>query len=112
MRDLIITIADKGNQVVVLDKDFYIAKGEEMLSDKNVYKKLRSNPLKSEQTRFNNNIDSIYKSMGLITPYQFKSRLPDLPYLYITPKIHKNPLSFRPIIAQTNSISRALSQFL
>ena len=43
MEDILITRADKGNRIVVLDKAFYIAKGEELLSDQKVYEQIDSN---------------------------------------------------------------------
>ena len=44
MDDLIISVADKGNQIVVLDREYYLSKEEEMLSDKNVYKNSQVTP--------------------------------------------------------------------
>ena len=40
--------ADKGNQVIVLDRHTYLSEGEKMLSDANVYQKLRKNPINDE----------------------------------------------------------------
>ena len=61
---IIILPADKGNTAVVLDKETYLATGEEMLSDTNVYEPLTTDPLKTEQASFNAEIKDIYDSMG------------------------------------------------
>lgn len=43
--NLHITKSDKGNNIVIMNKDDYISKCESMLSDELTYKKLTSNPL-------------------------------------------------------------------
>ena len=81
---IIILPADKGNTAVVLDKETYLATGEEMLSDTNVYEPLITDPLKTEQQSFNAEIKVIYDSMGFPgkqIPKHFLSRLPSLPYM-------------------------------
>ena len=45
-KNILISKADKGNQIVILDIDFYHTKGEEMLSDTRVYKALSKNLVK------------------------------------------------------------------
>ena len=63
--DIICLKADKGNLVVVLDKAFYLSMGEQMLSDTTVYQLLTKDPLKDEQTIFNNKVQVAFSSMGL-----------------------------------------------
>ena len=46
---LMILRADKCNMVVVIDKDKYLSKADVMLSDTNVYARLRRNPMETEQ---------------------------------------------------------------
>ena len=45
-------------------------------------------------------------------PSSFLSYLPRLPYFYLRVKLHKVPVSYRPIVSQRQSISRNLSKFL
>ena len=99
--------------MVVLDKAFYLSMGEQMLSDTTVYEPLTKNPLKDEQAYFNRKMEDVFISMGLTkTAWRFKTRVPSLPYFYILPKIHKTPLSFRPIVSQSQSFTKGLSQHL
>ena len=112
-KDIMILPADKGNQVVILDRSTYLSKGEEMLSDTNVYERLRKNPIQDEKAAYNKAIKEIFESMpAKAVPKRFESYLPKLPYFYLRAKIHKNPLSYRPIISQTQSITRRLSKHL
>ena len=57
--------ADKGNTICILDKADYICRGEEMLSDPNVYECLKKNPLRSEQKTFNKELENIFKKCQL-----------------------------------------------
>ena len=45
-------------------------------------------------------------------PYRFIAYLPTLAHLYLNPKIHKDPVSFRPIVSQAQSFTKPLSRFL
>ena len=110
---VIILKADKGNRVVVMDKSHYLSEAFEMLADTNVYELLRKNPIESEQASYNNEVRRIYESMPAGTaPYRFIAYLPTLAHLYLNPKIHKDPVSFRPIVSQAQSFTKPLSRFL
>ena len=107
---VIILKADKGNRVVVMDKSHYLSKAFEMLADTNVYELLRKNPIESEQASYNNEVRRIYESMPAgSAPYRFIAYLPTLAHLYLNPKIHKDPVSFRPIVSQAQSFTKPLS---
>ena len=47
-----------------------------------------------------------------VAPKRFLAYLPTLAHLYLNPKIHKNPVSFRPIISQSQSYSKPLSRHI
>ena len=112
-KDIIIVKADKGSMIVVLDRNAYISAGEEMLADVNVYEHLNVNPLRTEQTKFNSELDRIFRYMtGKDAPSRFRSRLPTLPFLKLGPKIHKPQLSFRPIVSQSKSFQKPLAKYL
>ena len=44
LRDIIITTADKGSAVVIMDTENYIKEANRQLSDKNNYKTIQINP--------------------------------------------------------------------
>lgn len=100
----VVTKADKGNKVVILDKDEYIRKMNELLEDDRVYEKLRSDPLKDDQRNFNRSLKEILDT-NFDYIQKFTARLPSLPYLYGLPKLHKEGVPFRPIISNVGSIS-------
>ncbi|CAL4081107.1 unnamed protein product, partial [Meganyctiphanes norvegica] len=106
--------ANKGNKVVVLDRDTYISKVKEILDDTNDYEPLRKNPIKEEQTYYNSVLKKIYECMHGkdSTPKRFKSCLAKLAYLYLLPKIHKKPFSFRPIVSQDRTFTTPKAKHL
>ena len=110
-KDIVITKADKGNKVVILNRDEYEEKLSGVLSDESVYCKLNKNPLKIWQAEYNRNLKSIFANMPSLFN-RFKSYLPSLPYMYALPKIHKADVPLRPIIASVNSVTYSLSKYL
>ena len=110
---LMILRADKGNMVVVMDKDKYLSAAEEMLSDTNVYARLRRNPMETEQAKYNNEVNRIFESMPIgAAPPRYLAYLPTLPHLYVTPKIHKDPIKYRPIVSQARAFTTPLARKL
>ena len=111
-RDIIILKSDKGNSTVIIDKAEYVRAGEDMLADTNVYNRLNKNPMEGEQKAFNKKLKNIFKSMSLPTPAKFLAYLPTLPHVYFSPKLHKTPMSYRPIVSQKKSYSKPLTKHL
>ena len=58
---IIITSADKGGGIIIMNKDDYIVKMNELLRDDNVYKKKIKGYAKSESEQFNKNARKILK---------------------------------------------------
>ena len=110
-KDIVITKADEGNKVVILNRDVYEEKLRSVLSDESVYCKLNNNPLKIWQAEYNRNLKSIFANMASLFN-RFESYLPSLPYMYALPKIHKADRPPRPIIAPVNSVTYSLSKYL
>src|SRR5215469_4704573 len=109
--DIIICKADKGNKIVLMNKDDYFRKSYELLNDDSVYKKLTSNPLKTTQSRFNQTLKCLlHNNPNLIK--RFLSYMPRLSYFYGLPKIHKLQIPLRPIISNVNSITYNLAKWL
>ena len=115
--DIRVMPADKGSMVVILDTDEYIRAGEDMLSDRAVYKKLNStNPIIYRVTSFNNSLKSIFPENSKLLKQFWIHGTSDqrLPFLYLLPKIHKPspPLKFRPIVSQFATYNAPLSKFV
>ena len=83
--DIIITHADKGGAVVIIDVNDYIKEANRQLSDTNFYTKLPSNPVNARI--INETINKFVKE-NLLTKNLGKSLLNEEPK---TPKFHLNP---------------------
>ena len=116
--DIKVMPADKGSRIVIMDTDEYIAAGNLMLSDTNVYKKLtcRVNPLNYRVKAFNNNLERIFpENSKFLKRFRIAGASEQLlPYLYLLPKIYKPspPLKFRLIVSQYGTYNAPLSNFV
>ena len=112
--DIMIFPSDKGNSVVVLDKEDYLRKANLLLSDSNTYSPLRSNPLERIQKTFNSTLrrlsDLCPEDFDLVK--RFRVICPSLPYFYGLPKTHKPDVPLRPIISSRGSVSHPLASWL
>ena len=108
--------ADKGLNIVVLERQYYLKEGQKQLSNRKFYKKLKEDPT----TRFSSLIKNI------ITDIANKGEISDKchDYLlasgdrtaifYMLPKIHKNYTSppGRPIVSSIDSPTERISHLL
>ena len=108
--DIIVTKADKGNKIVIMNRADYIDKMDTIAND-NAYIKLTKNPLKIWQQNYNKKLKTILKNYPDLSK-KFSSFLPSLPFIYGLPKIHKPNIPLRPIISSINSVPYKLSKFL
>ena len=110
-KELIICKADKGGKVVLLDKNTYIDKMNNLLQDQDTYLEINNDPLKNSQRNFNKKLKDILKDYPDLEN-RFKSYLPTLPRMYGLPKIHKENTPLRPIVSTINSINYKLAAWL
>ena len=112
---IIILPADKNVGVCVLDKDTYYNKAIEHLSDTNTYKKVSHYPLEELSYRLKNIVNN---HLGTLSNIEAKYILhkPSKGYqvcnIYFLPKLHKNPIGFRPICSYNNSLFEQTSKWL
>ena len=112
--DLIITKADKGGAVVIMDVKDYISEANRQLEDTTFYKKLKENPTTIHGERINNTIDR-FKTEGLLNEKVaegLKSVEPRTSKFYLNPKIHKKGNPGRPVIDSLNCHSTKLSKYV
>jgi len=112
--NILFTRADKGSITVALDKNEYINKIEDMLSDTDTYIKINKNPIKklTNETRV---LLAGWKTKEYITQGTYNSIYcsdGNLPRAYGLPKIHKPGLKFRLIISSIDSPTHSLAEFL
>ena len=108
---IVILPADKGNATVVMNKDDYRHKIQELL-DENTYKKLKKDPTKKLERTISEKLKSL-ESKG---ETKLRSKLAPqnsyLPQLYGLPKLHKKNIPLRPIVSSIGSATYLLSKEL
>ena len=98
--------ADKGVSMVVMDKEDYNNKSEELLQS-TTYKVLTTDPT----TKYKNKLISLLKSIkaeGGINKSTYKRLYPTgavTPKYYGLPKVHKKDISLRPIVSSIGSVT-------
>ena len=112
---IIILPADKNIGVCVLNKDTYYNKVVEHLSDSNTYRVVSHYPLEELSYRLKKIVNN---HLGTLTTIEANYILhkPSTGYqvcnLYFLPKLHKNPMGFRPICSYNNSLFEQTSKWL
>lgn len=101
--------ADKGNSVVILDKNTYDERMMKALQDKNLQEV--KNPLPS-MIRVTKNVLNIYKHiLSLQQRMKLTESNPQVPSLYGLPKIHKSGDAMRLISSNIKSPTHEISKF-
>jgi len=112
--NIILIKADKGNITVALDRNNYINKINEMLSDNNTYMKVKKDSTK----RIVDNLRKIlttWKNSEYISNTTHKALISSdelLPRAYGLPKVHKANCPFRIIVSSVDSPLYVLATFL
>ncbi|CAF1253614.1 unnamed protein product [Didymodactylos carnosus] len=113
--NLVISKVDKGNAIVVLNKDDYLSKAQELLNDQSAFKKLNSNLTIKREHEFINFLLEL-KRNKLITEDHYKIMRPRTgsrtPEAYFLVKVHKNNLPLRPIISSYDSYNYNTAKYL
>ncbi|NQY54827.1 MAG: hypothetical protein HRT42_14805, partial [Campylobacteraceae bacterium] len=97
--DIVIKKADKGGSIIIMNKDYYINKVNECLSNSEVYKKLPKNldnkvmnNIKNLTNKYKLCFDKKGKEIKYITDFNFK-----MANFYGLPKIHKSKMLIQEI---------------
>ena len=110
-KKVIISKADKGNSVVILDSSEYLRRMDLMLTEGD-NTELSSSPLNKMK---NNVIDVLQKYSNIIgksTTWKLKNSNPQVPRMYGLPKIHKPGDSMRPIASNINAPTQKIAKWL
>lgn len=112
--EIIVLQSDKGSVTTVMDKTKYIELSNKLLSDEEHYLALRRDPSSSYQQRINTLITNLKKEKKISKELAHK-----LMYykgtaskFYGLPKIHKEELSLRPIIASINCPNYNIAEYI
>ncbi|CAF4654356.1 unnamed protein product, partial [Rotaria sp. Silwood2] len=112
--NIVICKADKGNCIVILDKDSYIKKAEEILKGEQ-FQAVNHNKFHQErEEELNKYIFSLFKEniIDKKLRHQLQSTCSSISVFYGLPKAHKNGYPLRPIISTIGSYQYPLSKYL
>ena len=102
----LILTADKGVALVVIDKDEYIKKAEDLLKEK-TYKKIAEDPTVKQKNKLINILRNI-KTEGGLKEEVYRRLYPTgagSPKFYGLPKIHESGIPLRPIISGIGTVT-------
>ena len=112
--DRLVLSAEKGNCVVVMEKQQYHDKALSLLNDKSTYTVFNSDPTSKTQRKLNKMLLDLKKA-GKISDSTYKMLYSSdglCPRFYGLPKIHKPGIPLRPIVSFVNSPTYAISGYL
>ena len=115
-RSIVIKAADKGGAIVIMDKCNYDNEVLKQLENTMFYQKLKCDPTKEYLKELRILLEEGFLN-GDISPKEKRFLLNEFPlkaFLYILPKIHKNPLQppGRPIVSGIGSLTERISSFV
>lgn len=111
--DLIITRADKGNTTVALDKDDYLRKMNDLLSDSDTYIVVKRDPTNKIISSLRDLLNRWRKRDFIFSNTALRLHSDGvLPRAYGLPKIHKNNVPLRIIISSINSPLHSFATYL
>ena len=123
-KDIVIQKSDKGNSVVIVNRDDYIKRMQDMVNDESKFEKINVptdkdyNFMKKEKTIVDDLLASLVKNKSIDEKVRWKlcPNGPNPARLYGSPKIHKDPVDgipkYRPIISQIGSATYKIAKFL
>jgi hypothetical protein len=113
-KDIIITSADKGGAVVLLNKDDYFNKMNAILSDTTTYRPLDRDPVVTTTNRIKKLLTN-FRKKKILTDNEWREANPGdpvSPYCYGSPKVHKVDCPLRLIVSLRNGPTYNLSKYL
>ena len=112
--DIIITKADKGGAVVIVDVKDYIKEAEGQLNDTENYRKLQEDPTATNMKSINDTIER-FKNQKLVNQKVaegLKKNDPKTLKFYLRPKTHKEGNPGRPVVSSVNYHTENISKYV
>ena len=112
--DIIFCTADKGNSVVIMDKNDYINKLLSIVCDSTKFCELKDDPTDKRESRLQNFLYSLKKKgcLDVATYQQIRPTGSQPARLYGLPKTHKDGTPVRPIVSCLNTYTYELAKYL
>ena len=112
-RDHIVLTADKGVAMVIMDRQDYISKANNLLSQ-NTYRSIQQDPTNTIKNKLINILKRVKSQTGL-NNQMYKAMYPTgcVPSkIYGLPKIHKPDTPLRPIVSSCGSVTYGMAKEL
>ncbi|UYV76178.1 hypothetical protein LAZ67_13002946 [Cordylochernes scorpioides] len=113
-KELVVCRADKGGSTVIMNRLDYQNKMETILEDNEIFEPISKAENSKSIAHFKKTLASLKKNKK-INDEQYKSFInynTDIPYIYGLPKLHKEDIPLRPIVAYHLSPAIVVSRFL
>ena len=112
--DIVILPADKGKCTVVLDREQYDRKVQDLLGDKDTYMPLKKDPTSKFKGKITTALKKLQKEEVLdrATYLKLYPTTEQPPAFYGLPKVHKQGAPLRPIVSSIGSVTYELASFL
>ncbi|XP_076042000.1 uncharacterized protein LOC143025905 [Oratosquilla oratoria] len=113
-RSIVVLTSDKGRSTVVLDKEDYDQKALALLQDTQTYTIVPQDPTKKLQAKVERELKELRENR-IINDDEWKKMRPGdstIPKFYGLPKVHKENIPLRPIVAFRNSPTYHLALYL
>eukprot|EP01025_Chloroclados_australasicus_P052573 TRINITY_DN6132_c0_g1_i5.p1 TRINITY_DN6132_c0_g1~~TRINITY_DN6132_c0_g1_i5.p1 ORF type:complete len:422 (+),score=0.51 TRINITY_DN6132_c0_g1_i5:431-1696(+) len=113
-KSIVISKADKGQQIVILNQIDYKRKVQELLSNQTQYRRFYYNPLERDQSILKGLCNQLQVELNMSHQFfqQFLKHTPRSPSYYCLPKIHKTGIPLRPIVSCIRSCDYYLCKYL
>ena len=113
-QSIVITPADKGKALVIMDKVDYVSKMEEKFADTTTYVRIENDPTQEIKEELSSQLLSLLDS-GIIDKNLHRDLFPkttQIPRAYGSPKIHKPGYPLREIVDSTNSVAKKIDKYV
>ena len=112
--DIVITDADKGGAVVILDVEDYVKEAERQLNNKENYRKIIYDPATANNETIHKVISRFRKENLLSKNISegLKTENPKTPCFYLKPKLHKESNPGRPVISSITCHTSKISEYV
>ena len=109
-KDEVILSADKGNTMIVMEREDYDRKIRELLDNTSTYRKLPKDPTPTQKLKISRTLRELHNSKEITAKLYNRLRPSGSqpPMIYGVPKIHKEFVLLRPIVLCIGSPSYKL----
>ena len=113
-KSVVLLKADKGNAIVIMDKNDYYKKVKELLTDHTKFTPVKEDETDDDEVLMNRRLTQLKKNKKISTQ-EYNALFTSgssIPVLYCTVKTHKENFPLRPIVSMCNASNYKLASYL